>query len=348
MVKRKPSSPSSRVVKSRALKRKQINPSGARVSKHLVENQDFTVRKATTRRGRKILEKRLPQVHEESKRSVFLKGNKASNTLQTLMKDLHTLRKPESINLSRCHPELHPFDDAKDVEFLCQKNDSSLFCFGSSTKKRPFSMVLGRTYDAELLDMYELNVKDFLPMQTFQDEVQPTLGFKPLVICQGAAFTTSEALTKLQNILCDFFSGPKAKKLSLKGIEHIIVLTALDHSVTDGVTGDRGGRAFLQPPTLSDTSSATAAGNTQAPTSSVMFRRFKVHIKKSSDGPKVPRVELAEIGPSFVMQLGRYRLPDSDRWKTAMKIPKMDKPNKTKNVSRSKSATYTLCCCIRA
>jgi ribosome production factor 2 len=43
-----------------------------------------------------------------------------------------------------------PFEDQSSVEFLCKVNDSSLFTFGSHTKKRPQNFTMGRTFDFQV------------------------------------------------------------------------------------------------------------------------------------------------------------------------------------------------------
>jgi hypothetical protein len=62
------------------------------------------------------------------------------------------MKKPDSISFSRPNKTL-PFEDQSSVEFLCQRNDCSLFAFGSHSKKRPHNLILGRCYDFQVLHM---------------------------------------------------------------------------------------------------------------------------------------------------------------------------------------------------
>jgi ribosome production factor 2 len=41
---------------------------------------------------------------------------------------------------------------------VAKKADTSLFLFGSHSKKRPNNIVLGRTYEHKVLDMAELGI----------------------------------------------------------------------------------------------------------------------------------------------------------------------------------------------
>ena len=84
------------------------------------------------------------------------------------MRDLATVKKPHSITYSQKN-DIRPFEDATKMEFFCQKNDASLFMFGNHNKKRPHNLILGRMFDAHLLDMVELGVENFTPLQDFKN-----------------------------------------------------------------------------------------------------------------------------------------------------------------------------------
>jgi hypothetical protein len=49
------------------------------------------------------------------------------------------------------------------MEFLSQKNDASLFAFGTHSKKRPHNLVFGRLFDHHILDMVETGVAGAWP-----------------------------------------------------------------------------------------------------------------------------------------------------------------------------------------
>ena len=64
--------------------------------------------------------------------------------------------------------QVHPFEDAATIEFLCEKNHSSLFATASHSKKRPNNLVLGRTFDGRVLDMMEFEVDGFASLSEFK------------------------------------------------------------------------------------------------------------------------------------------------------------------------------------
>lgn len=57
--------------------------------------------------------------------------------------------------------EIHPYENADDIEKYCKASESSLFLFGSHTKKRPHDIIFGRTYENKVLDMVELGLKNY-------------------------------------------------------------------------------------------------------------------------------------------------------------------------------------------
>ena len=77
------------------------------------------------------------------------------------------LKRPNAISFSKKNT-VRPFEDASSLEFWAQKNDASLFVVGQSTKKRPDGMVFVRMFDSRVLDMMEVGVDNFVPMNDFK------------------------------------------------------------------------------------------------------------------------------------------------------------------------------------
>ena len=103
-------------------------------------------KRAKTARGRRALEKMMPQLEENPRTALVLRGQKSSALVNAALTDLFMLKKPNAKHFSR-HNAVHPFEDATGLEFLCQKNDASLFAFGTHSKKRPNNLVIGRLFD---------------------------------------------------------------------------------------------------------------------------------------------------------------------------------------------------------
>lgn len=265
-------------------------------------------RTAKTTRGRRILKKREPQIIEEAKTGLIIRGNQCANQVALLLRDLYRLRSPLATLFMRKHPE-HPFEDIKKLESMCVKHDHSLFAFGSSSKKRPFRLILGRLFDGHLLDMQEFGVQDYKGISSFPRTVaESSLGSKPLVVFQGASFETDERMKRVKSLLLDWFSGPRPEKILLSGLDQVVVCSA------------------------PESTAGSASGESAASTPPVLVRRYHLQFLKS--GSKLPRVELHELGPQFTLTTDRVKEPEKDRWKQSIKVPKAAKPAKVKNVSK--------------
>lgn len=95
-------------------------------------------------RVQRILDSRAPKLEENPKSLLALHGTSASKDVKALLNELVQLRKPFAKRLGKPNTA-RPFEDPTSVEFLAQKNDASLFAFGSHSKKRPHCLILGRT-----------------------------------------------------------------------------------------------------------------------------------------------------------------------------------------------------------
>jgi ribosome production factor 2 len=182
------------------------------------------VEKPKTRKGKIFLEKREAQLVELSKNTMFVKGQTCSDYLNKVMKDLHLLKKPNSVYLSKKN-DFRPMEDPTPIEFLAKKNAAPLFAFGSHNKKRPNNLILGRTYDDVVMDLVELGVENYKPMSSFKNE-KTSLGSKPVVHFSGEAFETQFDYGRLKNLFLDFFQGPKIDNVRLNGIESVISIVA--------------------------------------------------------------------------------------------------------------------------
>ncbi|KAJ1969814.1 rRNA-binding ribosome biosynthesis protein rpf2 [Dimargaris xerosporica] len=253
-----------------------------------------------SRRAKRALDKRAPLIVENVKKSLIVTGSSTSEWARDALKDLHDLKKPNSLRYTRKN-ELRPFDDATQLEQMSRKNDTSLFLFGSHSKKRSHNLVIGRMFDYGVLDMIEMGIEYAIPAK-FLDQVKCTVGAKPLFLFQGDAFEFRDDYRKLKNILVDFFHGEFSDGFDLKGFEHLI-------SVTAGPIPEDSDRPGL-----------------------IFFRVMAIHLKKS--GTKYPRVELTEIGPALDLRIRRTKFADEKLWKKATRVPKDLQPRKVQNISR--------------
>lgn len=174
------------------------------------------------------------------------------------------------------------------------KNDCTHFFFGSTSKKRPDNLIVGRLYEHEVLDMVELAVKSFKPLHEFKVEKIST-HVKPCVIFNGYKWKLTEELRRLRNLLLDVFYKEPVDAIRLQGLEHVISFT-VDEDLT------------------------------------IFMRSYRILLKKS--GQKTPRIELSEIGPAINFGIRRTKIATKELYKAALRTPAPLRVTKKKNVTR--------------
>jgi len=247
-------------------------------------------------RSVRALKKRLPQVNENIKKGMFIKGHKTSQIVNDVLNDLYSLKKPDAIkyNKKKSNSQHGPFESTVSIEFFSTKSDASLFAYGSHSKKRPQNIILGRLFDYHMLDMIEFGIKKYKSMSEFKVSLLPMLGSKPCFTVIGPQFQLDEKYTTAANLIVDFFRGKIVKNINLKGLDHVISLSV----------GEDG---------------------------TIFFRHYAIHMKKS--GTRVPRVELEEVGPSLDLVVRRHQYGAEALRNLSLQKPKELKPKKKKNVS---------------
>ncbi|RNA44375.1 ribosome production factor 2 -like protein [Brachionus plicatilis] len=187
------------------------------------------INKPKTKRGKRFLENRDPKVVENVKRAMFIKGGRTSEKITKTLKQFYILKTPFALMLSKKNI-LRPFDDSNPLEYLAQKNDHSLFMFGFDSKKRPDSLIIGRMFNNQVLDMFEFGIEKFISMEDFKND-KVTLGTKPMLVFNGEAFSVDPEYIRLKCLLTDYFRGEVVQNIRLQGLEHVINFTALDGKI---------------------------------------------------------------------------------------------------------------------
>ncbi|KAK9760477.1 rRNA-binding ribosome biosynthesis protein rpf2 [Basidiobolus ranarum] len=253
--------------------------------------------KPKTARSKRAFEKREPKVVENTKTALFVRGSQTSQIVNDALNDLYSLKKPEAVNFTKKN-KIHPFDDETSLEFFSKKNDVSLFVVGTHSKKRPHNLILGRTFDNQILDMMELGIERGIPIKAFKSS-KCAIGMKPCFVFNGEVWDQREDYLKLKNILLDFYHGTTVDSVNLAGLEYVISVTA-GPLKADGTPG------------------------------TVYFRVYTIQMKNS--GQRTPRVELEEMGPSLDLTFRRSKFAPEEIMRQATKAPREIKPKKVKNV----------------
>lgn len=250
-------------------------------------------------RAKRAMDKREPKLIENTKQALFIPGSNCNQVLQDAMVDLNSLKKPDSKKFQRRN-EVRPFEDASSIEFFSEKNDCSLVVLANHNKKRPNNLTFIRTFNYKVYDMIELRLENYKFLKDFK-KATFQVGMKPMFTFNGPAFNTHPIYQHVKSLFLDFFRGQKLDGLDVSGLQHVISLSA------DEVDDEK-------------------------PLPKVHMRVYMLKTFRSSDNPKLPRIELDEIGPRFDFTVGRRQEADADMAKEAFKVAKQLEPKTQKNI----------------
>lgn len=194
-----------------------------------------------------------------------------------------------------------------------EKNDASIFLYGTTSKKRPHTITFIRTFGHKVLDMLELHVDPdtFRSLNQFQGK-KFAVGQRPMVVFSGTAWDSPVAneYTAAKSLLTDFFCNrePGADAVDVEGLQYIVSLAAEEES--------------------SGSSSSSSSSDAKP---RIHLRVYTIRTKRS--GGRLPRVEVDEIGPRMDFRVGRMQPPEEDMLKEAMRKPKGTEEKTKKNIT---------------
>jgi ribosome production factor 2 len=270
--------------------------------------------KARTQRYLKSIE---PKLKEGVKSTLLLMGIQCSQAMGNVLKDMRAMQAPDAKFLTKKN-QIVAFDTdgQQSLEFLTTKNDCALFALASTNKKRPNNLVMGRTFDHQVLDMVELGILRYKGSHDYGGSVpRKRMGSKPLMLFVGDVWQRDSQCQKLQNLLINFYRGDVVDKLVVSGIDHLILFVATHEPTT-----------VLLP-----------SGNSIPPQQRVVIHQhtYFCKLKKDPNDPtsKVPVPYLLPCGPDMTMQIRRTQFAEADLWKQSLKQPQGLKKKLVKNHS---------------
>jgi ribosome production factor 2 len=258
-------------------------------------------RKPRNARSKRALDKKAPKSIENPKRALFLRGTTCSQVTQDALTDLYSLRRPLAQKFTKKN-EIHPFEDVTSLEFFSEKNDASILVFGSSSKKRPHTLTMIRTFAYKTLDMLELHLQpeSFRTLEQFKNK-KCAVGLKPMLLFSGTPFESpvQNEYTLAKSFFIDFFKGEPADKVDVEGLQYMVSISARD-------TVDGEAKPMIH------------------------LRVYLIKTKKS--GQRLPRVEVEEMGPRMDFRICRMKEPDESMLKDAMKKARTTQERPKKNI----------------
>ena len=133
------------------------------------------------------------------------------------------LRKDYSKKLGRKNKLDSVFKDARNIEFLCEKNDTPLFGYTSDNKKKPMNLVLGSLFNHKVLDMFEFEVTNYVPIDYFAKDVKIDSCMKPVLLFQGDIFETDFQYERLRKFFLDFFLLHNVDDVSISDLRRVMI-----------------------------------------------------------------------------------------------------------------------------
>lgn len=258
--------------------------------------KQIALRKAKTHKGRLHIKRQLPKLKEDPKECVFINTNNSSEIMRLVLNQFYIMRKAFSKNLSKKNQVESAFNNSDDVEYLCNKNNASLFMYTSDQKKKPMNLVMGNLFDKKLLDMFEFEVTNFIPLDYFKDvKLNFDENCKPVLVFLGEAFETDYVYDRLRKYFLDYFKQDEIKDVNISDLTRIIVFS-LDEE------------------------------------KKLKIRNYQVDFINEYT---LNKLGLDEVGPSFDLVLRKDALASDENYKAACKQPKTINTKNQKNREKS-------------
>ncbi|KAK5062559.1 hypothetical protein LTR84_004632 [Exophiala bonariae] len=263
-------------------------------------------------RTARIVKAREPQQVESRKKVLLLHGSKCPQPVATILKTVHTLTKPDAVQLHKKNENIYPFEDPSSLEFLALKNECGVVVFGTHSKKRPNNITIMRTFDGKLLDMLELLVLVPPEQQEKKDQLlQVGVAMKPLILFSGSQWDDTSASAQaaqystIKSIMLDLFQGEEIASIDVAGLQFLLMIAAGESSNASADISDPTNKPVLH------------------------LRWYKIRTLRS-ENPKIPRVELDPVGPTFDFRVGRYREADASAMRDALRHGRRPNEARTK------------------
>lgn len=240
-------------------------------------------------------------MNEDRKRVLLLHGTKCPDPIRKVLKTIATLTKPHAVQLNKKNENIHPFEDPSSLEFLALKNDCALVAFATHSKKRPNNISLMRIFNSKMLDLVELLlITTQEELQAEDRQLQIGVEMKPMIVFAGSQWGDDSAsdqatlFRQLKSTFLDVFQGEEISSIDVAGLQYILMISADEMEGTIAGPSDPANKPVVR------------------------LRWYRVRTLRSNT-PKVPRVELDQIGPSFDFRVGRFKSADPNIMKEAMK-----------------------------
>ncbi len=254
-------------------------------------------KKAKTHKGKLYLESLLPKLKEDPKQCIFINTANSSEIMRMILNDLYILRKDYSKKLNKKEIIENLINGRNSIEFLCEKNNCSLFTFSSDTKKRPMDITFGLTYNHSILDSFNFEVTNYIPIEYFHNNISIDSYMKPILFFQGELFESDYNYDRVKKFFIDYFKLYDVESAIISELKRIIVIS-IDND--DKI---------------------------------IKIRNFQVEGEIKEDN--LNNINFIEIGPSLDLKERKFIIADDELYKKTLKQPKAIMDVKKKNIEKN-------------
>ena len=255
-------------------------------------------KKPKTHKGKLYLESLLPKLIENPKQCLFINTANSSEIMRMILNDLYLLRKDYSKKLNKKEKIENLTNGRDSIEFLCEKNNCSLFTFASDIKKRPMDITFGFTFNHSILDAFNFEVTNYIPIEYFHNNnITIDSYMKPLLFFQGELFESEFEYERVKKFFIDYFRLYDVETAIISELKRIIVIS-IDNN--DKV---------------------------------IKIRNYQIEgeIKENN----LNNINFIEIGPSLDLKERKFFIGDEEQYKKSLKQPKALMDIKKKNIKKN-------------
>jgi len=158
------------------------------------------------------------------------------------------------------------------------------------------NLTLGSLFGNKILDLFEFEVANFIPIEYCSKSIEVDSYMKPIVIFQGDLFETDFELDRLRKFLLDFFRIKDLEEVDISDLRRVVVIS---------VAEDR----------------------------EIKIRNYQA--TKFNQYNFKDNLDLTETGPSLNLKIRKIQLALEDMYKKSLIQPREIKPRKQKNIEKN-------------
>ena len=252
-------------------------------------------KKAKTHKGKVHLNSLLPKLIEDPKQCVYINTKSSSEIMRMVLNDLYLLRRDYSKKLNQ-KEEISNYQQSKnDIEYLFDKNNCWFFTYTTDKKKKSMNIVMGLLFNKVVLDVFEFEVVNYIPISYFKNNEIDSF-MKPVLIFQGEIFESDPSYERLKKFFIDYFRLYNVEQPIISELRRVIVFSCDSDKI-------------------------------------VKMRCYQVD--GAIDEEHLNKIDLTEIGPSIDFKERSFDLAGIDQYNKAMRQPKALKEKKEKNIEKN-------------